>query len=405
MLHLELYLWVGEDRPCNAVGVNVQLEGVNHLGVKHNRDVGGAGREDDLDVPGHLPQGGLLQAAFDDACHLGVLVKRQGHLHDGCANGLCAVDDLLDARDAKGDVHARNSSKVECLKRHLGARLADRLSPKGPHRGARVYHLHAVAGHTLLDQHVQLPLCQRSLPRQLLHLQLPPAVSRQAAALARFLIPIHHLAQEGLHRPPEGLAAKVQAAELRLQHLVSRCFPQCHREHHRGVPVLWPRPVQHRPHPVCKALKVQWGAVLALHGHRVHAVIAVVELHDAAAAVAHRCVIVHIQVLQRLHQTPGHVACLGSLHGSVDKPLAAAHGMEEELRGGEATVEGVGDKALPLRRLVVPREVREGAVAEAVGGALPTDALLANACHHLGDVDGRALATTLAHDERRVVAV
>ena len=49
-----------------------------------------------------------------------------------------------------------------------------------------------------------------------------------------------------------------------------------------------------------------------------------------------------------LHQPPLHVARLGGLDGGVDQALAAAHGVEEELRGREARVEAVGHEALGL---------------------------------------------------------
>lgn len=50
-------------------------------------------------------------------------------------------------------------------------------------------------------------------------------------------------------------------------------------------------------------------------------------------------------------------------------------------------------------------EVGEGAVLEAVRAAAAGDGLLPHACHHLRDVDGRALAAALAHDQRRVVVL
>jgi len=47
-----------------------------------------------------------------------------------------------------------------------------------------------------------------------------------------------------------------------------------------------------------------------------------------------------------LHQTATHVAGLCSLDGSIHQAFSATHGVEPELSGSEATVEGVGHKTL-----------------------------------------------------------
>ena len=75
-------------------------------------------------------------------------------------------------------------------------------------------------------------------------------------------------------------------------------------------------------------------------------------LHDVALRVAHGAVVLRGEALQRLHEPPRHVARLGRLDGSVDQPLAAAHGVEEELRRREARVEGVGHEALDTAAIV-----------------------------------------------------
>eukprot|EP00951_Prasinocladus_malaysianus_P012372 scaffold92193_cov24-Prasinocladus_malaysianus.AAC.1 len=55
------------------------------------------------------------------------------HLHDGRADRLGAVDDLLDARHAERDVHASHPGEMEGLERHLRPGLPDGLRPKSPH--------------------------------------------------------------------------------------------------------------------------------------------------------------------------------------------------------------------------------------------------------------------------------
>jgi hypothetical protein len=52
-----------------------------------------------------------------------------------------------------------------------------------------------------------------------------------------------------------------------------------------------------------------------------------------------------------------------------------------------------------------PREVRDGAPLKAITGPLAADGLLADARHHLRDVDGRALGAAGGHGERGVAAV
>ena len=84
--------------------------------------------------------------------------------------------------------------------------------------------------------------------------------------------------------------------------------------------------------------------------------------HKAVCSEAYCAVIVGVQVFQGLHEAPAHVACLCSLDSSVHQALPACHGVEEELGGAEAAVEGGGHKALALRCLVAPRKVRQTAV-------------------------------------------
>ena len=72
-----------------------------------------------------------------------------------------------------------------------------------------------------------------------------------------------------------------------------------------------------------------------------------------------------IQVLQRLHQPAAHVPRLCSLDGCVHQALPPPHGVEEELGGAEAGVEGGGDEALALGSLVPSGEMGQTPVLQA----------------------------------------
>lgn len=144
-----------------------------------------------------------------------------------------------------------------------------------------------------------------------------------------------------------------------------------------------------------------WG----LHCAGVEAVLAVGELDNGLVAVADGVVVVDVEVLEGLHEAALHVACLGCLDCRVDKTLAAAHSVEEELVGREAVVEAVLDKAFSRGVLGVDGEVGESPADEAVGDARATDDLLADAGDHLADVDGGALGAAAGHDEGTVVVV
>lgn len=58
-----------------------------------------------------------------------------------------------------------------------------------------------------------------------------------------------------------------------------------------------------------------------LHARRVEPVVPVHELDDGLLAVPHGPVVLHAQVLERLHEPSGHVARLGGLDGCVYQPL------------------------------------------------------------------------------------
>eukprot|EP00955_Chlamydomonas_euryale_P005572 59230-Chlamydomonas_euryale.AAC.2 len=74
-----------------------------------------------------------------------------------------------------------------------------------------------------------------------------------------------------------------------------------------------------------------------------------------------------------LHEAARHVARLGSLDGSVDQPLSAAHGMEPKLGGRQPREEAVGHKALASGGLIAARVVRQRAVLRERGGGVERD--------------------------------
>ena len=72
-----------------------------------------------------------------------------------------------------------------------------------------------------------------------------------------------------------------------------------------------------------------------------------------------------MKVLQSLHQTPAHVACLCGLDSGIHQSFSATHGVEEEFQGRQARVERVADKALASRGLVTSWEMGKGAILQA----------------------------------------
>ena len=59
---------------------------------------------------------------------------------DRCADGFCGVDNFLDTRYTKGNVHGGDTGEVERLERHLRSRLADGLGTDSTDSGTYVIH-------------------------------------------------------------------------------------------------------------------------------------------------------------------------------------------------------------------------------------------------------------------------
>ena len=63
----------------------------------------------------NLSQKCLLNPALHTASIFLVVIDHQGSRHDGCRYVLAGVDDLLDPRHTKGDVHSGDTGEMESL--------------------------------------------------------------------------------------------------------------------------------------------------------------------------------------------------------------------------------------------------------------------------------------------------
>ena len=110
-----------------------------------------------------------------------------------------------------------------------------------------------------------------------------------------------------------------------------------------------------------------------------------------------------MQVLHRLYELALDVARVRSFDGRINQALAAAHGVEEELRGAHAGDEGVLHEAARLHAVVKAREVGQRAVLERVLDAATRNQLLAQQRGHLRDVQLGALGARVHHLPHAVV--
>ena len=144
---------------------------------------------------------------------------------------------------------------------------------------------------------------------------------------------------------------------------------------------------------------------LALHFDGVNAVLAVAELNDAALVVAHRHVVLNLQILHALDESALDISSRRGFHSGVNETHATTHGVKEELLRREPRNEGVLHEAARARGVVVLREVRQRAVLKPVGDALAVNELLSEARNHLRNVQIAALGTRLDHGHEAVVLV
>mmetsp|Transcript_24752 Transcript_24752/g.86164 ORF Transcript_24752/g.86164 Transcript_24752/m.86164 type:complete len:1050 (-) Transcript_24752:600-3749(-) len=146
--------------------------------------------------------------------------------------------------------------------------------------------------------------------------------------------------------------------------------------------------------------------VRALHElrvDRVDGVVAVHKLHDAAVGVAHRVVVVDLQVLQVLHQATLQVAGARGLHGRVDQTLAPRHAMEIVVLRPQPREEAVGDVAARARRRVERHKRRQGLAGRHARHAPALEFLLAEAARNHRVVDQRALGAGEDNERQRVL--
>jgi hypothetical protein len=133
---------------------------------------------------------------------------------------------------------------------------------------------------------------------------------------------------------------------------------------------------------------IQWLGI-ALKTGWVQAVVTISELHNAADCVAYSKIVVSCEILERLHQSPLHVTGFGCLNGSVDKTFSTRYGMEQELCRQQTAIKAVSDESLGWWFAGFLGEVRERTILETIRNTMPSNDLLADASHHLRNVNHR----------------
>eukprot|EP00047_Mylnosiga_fluctuans_P009121 m.10081 g.10081 ORF g.10081 m.10081 type:complete len:806 (-) comp2487_c0_seq1:1984-4401(-) len=417
VLALELELAAAlQDGGLDGVHVDLELQLVHARHVQLDEHIAARRRQHLLDVVHDLAQQRLLDAALDDLRGHGRAARLQHGRDDRRARVLDRVDDFLDAGHAEGDVHAGNAREVEGLQRHLRGRLAETLAADGTDGRAGLDARALVLVAARLAEELQLRLGQ---PEDLLDClgngRLLPGWQRADAVVRRAEAGhAHARAQAGQERR----LLVQEVAQLRDEDVLGGlggALAVEEREHRRADDVsvglldlirqqALLAVARRRVDDVSKGVIPLDRCAVALHLDGVQAVITVAELNDSANGGADRQIVVCREVLEGLHQTTLHVARLGGLDGRVDEALAAAHGVEEELRRRQPRVEAVANEALGGRMAVQTPEVRQRALLEAVGDTRPANRLLADTRNHLREVQKRALGATLGHDQRGVGA-
>lgn len=85
----------------------------------------------------HLTEQQFLNIVFDkNGTVFGGVIEVNGD--DGCGNVFGVVNDLIDSGYSLGDVHAGNTSEMECFEGHLGGRLSDTLSSQSSNGFSRL---------------------------------------------------------------------------------------------------------------------------------------------------------------------------------------------------------------------------------------------------------------------------
>ena len=110
-----------------------------------------------------------------------------------------------------------------------------------------------------------------------------------------------------------------------------------------------------------------------------------------------------MEILADLHNAALDVACVGCFTGRVNEPLAAGHGVEEELRWREALEVVVPNVPLALCAVVVAHKARQRSPAETELNSLSLAVLLPDNPADLRDVHVVSLGTSLDHALEPVV--
>mmetsp|Transcript_46736 Transcript_46736/g.146499 ORF Transcript_46736/g.146499 Transcript_46736/m.146499 type:complete len:617 (-) Transcript_46736:32-1882(-) len=138
---------------------------------------------------------------------------------------------------------------------------------------------------------------------------------------------------------------------------------------------------------------------LILDEQTVHPILPVEELDDVIHGISRRAVVVHLQRLHGLHQSPLDVPRLRGLARRVNDTLATAHRVHPHLLRRQPPQVGILHEPAGLGAVVVLGEVGERAVVEAIPYPRALHVLLAHARDDLGDVDGGALAPGVHHGD------
>ena len=132
-------------------------------------------------------------------------------------------------------------------------------------------------------------------------------------------------------------------------------------------------------------------------------ILAVDELNEVVARGPHGAVVLDLDVLESLDQTPLDVARVRRLDSRVDEALSSSHSVEVELLRGEAGDVAAGDEALAVGAEVVLAEMRERSPVEPERNSLSVDVLLPDTSHDLGDVDEPTLRARGNHLSQSIV--
>ncbi|KAH3663772.1 hypothetical protein OGAPHI_005175 [Ogataea philodendri] len=262
---------------------------------------------------------------------------------------LCHVQNLLQSRNTQCDVLRRHTSIVECVQRHLGSRLSDRLGSNDTNHLTRV------------DQRLQelllnilskvLSVCKKLL-KLLIQVLLNFNVTNDLCAILNQI------------RTNRSLDIHQVNAVLLLECLVGS---------------------RNRVHS------------LLLDLCTVNSVFTIDELDDISQRVSGCTIVVNHDIFKSLQQTTLNVSSLGSLDSSIDQTFSTCHRVEEELLRSQPSQIRVLNKTLRFGRVVILSEVRQRTISETEIDTLTFHDLLTHTGRHLGNVNIRTFRTSSHH--------